>query len=179
MNHRRLLLSVSVLVALGACKNDPVTIVTPPSATASASAPPADHLAPNELLEGSAKAFGLVLPLGVRIDAAFADVVFASGHVNDEAAVKYVRARVREGKVIRPDFAGDGRTKFDHVRVPATPDREYVVFVGPERGTVGGTKIEIRDVTPTKAPPLPDDAARWRNAGLSPNGAVLDPSHLQ
>jgi len=174
---RSIVLLAVVLVA--ACKSEPLTIVTPPSAQASAPAPPPDHLAKNELLEGSAKAFGLVLPLGVRIDAAFADVIFASGQVPDEAVVQYVRARVREGKMIRPDFAGDGRTKFDHVKVPATPDREYAIFVGPARGVVGGTKIEIRDVTPVKAPSLPDDTARWKKAGLSPNGAVLDPSQLQ
>jgi hypothetical protein len=167
------------LLALGACKSEPVTVVTPPSAQPAAPAPPADHLAPGELLEGSAKAFGLVLPLGVHIDAAFADVIYASGPVPDEAIVKYVRARVREGKMIRPDFAGDGRTVFDKVLVPAMPGHEFRISVGAERGAVASTKIEIRDVTPQKAPSLPDDNARWQNAGLSPTGAILDPSHLQ
>ena len=167
-----------LLFALAACKNDAVTVLPAASAQPSA-AVPVDHLADGELLEGSAKAFGLVLPRGVRIDAAFSDVVYASGPVSDEAVVKYVRARVREGKMIRPDFAGDGRTTFDHVKIPVMPDKEYVVTVGPSRGAVGATKIELRDVTPLKAPSLPDDAARWKNAGLTPQGAVADPTHLQ
>jgi hypothetical protein len=167
-----------VLLALAACSHDEVTVVGAGSAQA-APKPPVDHLAPGELLEGSAKAFGIVLPRGVRIDAAFSDVVYASGRVDDEAVVKYIRARVREGKVVRPDFAGNGRTTFDHVKVPAMPDKELVIVVGPERGAVGATKIEIRDVTPAQAPQLADDAARWRSAGLSPNGRVLDPTHLQ
>jgi len=178
MSLARLALPVSLL-ALGACKDEPITVVTPPSAQASATGTPADHLAPNELLEGKASAFGLVLPMGVHIDAAFSDVVYASGHVADAAVVKYVRARVSEGKLIRPAFAGNGQTVFDHVLVPTSPGREFVVKVGAERGAVASTTIEIRDVTPTKAPSLPDDTARWRSAGLAPNGTILDPSHLQ
>lgn len=167
-------------IGLAACHHDEeLTVVGAASAQPSASTVPVDHLAKGELLEGSAKAFGLVLPRGVRVDAAFADVIYASGPVDDEAAVKYLHARVREGKLVRPDFAGDGYTVLDHVRVPATPDKQYVIRIGPEKGKVASTEIEIRDVTPTKAPNLPDDAARWRSAGLSPNGTIADPTHLQ
>ena len=115
----------------------------------------------------------------MRVDQSFADVVYASGQVDSEGAVKYVRAHVREGKMIQPDFAGDGKTTFDHVRVPAMPDKELVVSVKPAKGAVGVTQFEMRDVTPTKAPNLPDEAARWRNAGLTPQGRVLDPTKLQ
>lgn len=171
-------MALLLLGAMCACKNDEVTVVGAASAMPSASAVPVDHLASGELLEGSAKAFGLVLPRGIRVDAAFADVVYASGPVSDEAVVTYVRARVREGKLVRPDFAGDGRTVFDHVRMPALPDREFEIKVGADHGSAFATKIEVRDVTPTKAPSLPDEAARWRNAGLNPNGGVADPTHL-
>jgi hypothetical protein len=164
---------------LVACKREPdVTIIDAPQASASA-AKPVDHLAPKELLEGDAKAFGLVMPRGVRVDQSFADVAYASGPVDTQAAVQYVRARVREGKMIEPSFAGDGKTTFDHVRVPAMPDKQLVVSVRPSLGAVGMTQIEIRDVTPTKAPELPDETARWKNAGLTPQGRVLDPTHLQ
>ncbi len=161
-----------------ACKREPeVTVIDAPQV--SASAKPVDHLAPKELLEGDAKAFGLTLPRGVRLDQSFADVAYASGAVDTEAAVQYIRARVREGKMIAPDFAGDGKTTFDHVRVPARPDKDLVVCVKPGKGAVGVTQFEVRDVTPTKAPELPDEAARWRNAGLTPEGRVLDPTKLQ
>ncbi|HEY1958974.1 MAG TPA: hypothetical protein VGH28_25350 [Polyangiaceae bacterium] len=166
-------------LALVACGHDDVTVVGAASAHPSASAVPVDHLASGELLEGSAKAFGLVLPRRMKIDAAFADVVYASGPVESESLVRYVRARVREGKLVRPDFAGDGRTTFDHVKVPAMPDKEFVVTVGPALGAIASSSLEIRDVTPQKGPSLPDETARWRNAGLAPNGAVADPTHLQ
>jgi hypothetical protein len=169
---------IVVVVLACSCKNEPeITVLEAPQA--SASAKPVDHLAPKELLEGDAKAFGLVFPRGVRVDQSFVDVAYASGAVVTEAAVKYVRAHVREGKMIQPDFAGDGKTTFDHVKVPAMPDKELVVSVKPAKGAVGQTQFEVRDVTPTKAPELPDEAARWRNAGLTPEGRVLDPTKLQ
>ncbi len=180
MKRATLIGFAAIALALGACKRDPeIAIITPPAET-SASSKPIDHLAPNELLEGDAKAFGLVLPRGMRVDAAFADVAFASGHVPVPGAVQYVRTHVREGKMIEPSFAGDGRTTFDKVRVPALPDRVLVISVRELPGApVGTTQIELHDVTPTKAPELPDEAARWRNAGLAPNGRVLDPTELR
>jgi len=170
---------VLAIVIFSSCKGEQeITIIDPPQASASAK-PPVDHLAPKELLEGDAKAFGLALPRGVRVDQSFADVAFASGHVDAQGAVQYVRARVREGKMIEPDFAGDGKTTFDHVKIPAAPDKVFVISVKPAKGAVGMTQFEVRDVTPTKAPELPDEAARWRAAGLTPEGRVLDPTKLQ
>ncbi len=164
------LVALLVLSALS-CKQEPeLTFV--PAASASAK-PPVDHLAPGELLEGDAKAFGLVLPRGVRVDHAFAAVVYASGSVTPDSLSNYVRARVREGKTT----AGAASTVFDRVRVPAVPDHELTIVVRPAEGFVG-SKIEIRDVTPTKSPPMPDENARWNAAGLKPNGQILDPTHL-
>ena len=173
---RRVALPLLLLVI--ACRRDQDVQVIVPADSAASSAKPVDHLAKNELLEGNAKAFGLTLPRGVVVDSSFADVVFASGRVDATAAVEYVRTRVREGKMIKPSFA-ESKTTFDHVRVPAAPDKELVVIVRPAQATIGVTQFEVRDVTPTKAPELPDEAARWRNAGLAPNGRVLDPTHLQ
>jgi hypothetical protein len=177
MKARLALPLLFLLVACACHQRDDVTVIVPVDSAAPV-AKPVDHLAKNELLEGNAKAFGLTLPRGVFVDAAFADVVYASGKVETAAAVEYVRTRVREGKMIQPSFA-ETKTTFDHVRMPATPDKQYVVTVRPKFGTVGVTQIEVRDVTPQKAPDLPDEAARWKNAGLTPNGRVLDPTHLQ
>lgn len=174
-----------ILVALvAAChKHEPTPLgQAQPSESAST---PIDHLAEGELLEGDAKAFGLTLPRGMRIDAAFADVAFASGTSPPErvarsdyttAVTRYVRARVREGKMIEPTWDHPYRTTFDHVRVPAMPDKELVVDVEPKGGAV---QIVIHDVTASPAPKLPDEAARWQAAGLKPNGQPLDPQKMQ
>jgi len=36
----------------------------------------------------------------------------------------------------------------------------------------------IRDTTPPKGPPLPDENARWKQVGLTPSGRLVDPTHL-
>ena len=67
--------------------------------------------------KGRAKAFGLVLPRGVRIDRRSPTSSYASGHVNTRRRCKYVRARVREGKMIRRTSRATG----DEIRSRARP----------------------------------------------------------
>jgi hypothetical protein len=178
--RRLVFLCLVGLVALGCNKDHPITVVAASTEVASAATQaPVDHLAPNELLEGDAKAFGLTLPRGMSVDHAFDDVVFASGTASMPAVVAYVRAHVREGKVIKPTWQEPNRTTFDHVRVPAMPDKELVIYVQPAKGRVATTNVEVHDVTPQKAANLPDETARWAAAGLKPNGQVLDPTQLR
>lgn len=161
-------------LALSACKKDVVDATPPATPSAAASALPVDHLAPGELLEGTDKAFALVLPRGVRVIHGFDDLVVASGTPPADKVTNYVRARVRDGKVT----VGARATVFDHVRIPAAPDIELQIRVEPAEG-MEGTRLEVRKLTMPKAPDLPNDAERWRAAGLKPDGKPLDPKHLQ
>jgi hypothetical protein len=145
-----------------------------PAADAGVKAKPVDHLAPGELVEGSQRAFGLVLPRLMPIERTFDDVVFASGSVPAEAASRYVEARVRDGKVHRV-----GATDvFEAVHVPGEPKLLRIVV---ERATNGGgTRLEIRDVTPLPAVNVPaDEEGRWRAVGMKPNGEPLDRTKLR
>jgi hypothetical protein len=142
-----------------------------PSAAPSVQAVPVDHLAADELLEGPSQAFGLTLPRGMRIDGAFADVTYASGRLPMRALVGYVRSHVEGGALRQSDAAAT----FEHVRVPGHPARELRVHA--ELVPVG-VSLEVRDTTPPPAPNLPDDSARWRQVGLTPNGRLADPTHL-
>ena len=172
-------IAIAVAPVLAACKrDDTVSVVATPAPKASA-AVPVDHLADGELLEGPEKAFGLALPRGMKVDAAFGDIVYASGQLPSANVAKYLRARVREGKMIEGDYAHYGTTTFEKVKIPTSPDKEFTITVRPAAEGVSVTKVEVRDATPTQAPNLPDDAARWKNAGLAPNGRILDPTHLQ
>jgi hypothetical protein len=65
------------------------------------------------------------------------------------------------------------------VKIPTSPDKDFTIIVRPMAEGVGMTKMELRDTTEPTAPALPDDNARWKNAGLGPNGKILDPTHLQ
>lgn len=162
---------VGLVASIAGCeKKDPPEASTDASAVVS----PVDHLAPGEVAEGKDKAFALVLPRGVIVEHSFVDVVFARGTVPAELLANYVRTRVQDGKVT----VGAGRTVFDQVKVPSDPKRLLHIRVDPGEDGIGA-RIEVRDVTPPPSDNLPDEAARWRAAGLKPNGEQLDPKHTQ
>ncbi len=147
----------------------------PPPAIASAEPQPTDHLASDELIEGEKKAFGVALPRVLHVDGAFVDVVFTSapsGQVGVHPLAKYFRTRLTEGSLRE----GDEAATFEHVHVPGKGDMELDVRI---RTAGAYTRVEFRDTTPRPQPKLPDDAARWRQAGLTPNGRLLDPTHLE
>src|ERR1019366_6488256 len=132
---------------------------------------PTDHLAPGELLEGSEQAFGLTLPQGVKIDRAFGKVTYASGPVALHPLVDYFRARVRDVDLRE----GTGSATFEHVTAQGKPEPELSIHLATFRDVV---RVQIRDETVPVLPPLPDDAARYKRARLTPSGRVLDPTHL-
>ncbi len=167
-----------VLVACtfaGACHKEeaPAEVSEPaPAPPPSASAAPLDHLAADELVEGDRKAFGVTLPRNVQVDGAFVDLVLASAHLPVHPLVKYFRARLSEGSLRE----GAEAATFEHVHVPGVPGPEYSVRIWLSGSF---TRIELRDTTPKPVPNLPDDAARWKQAGLTPQGRLLDPTHLE
>jgi hypothetical protein len=154
----------------GTPAGDETTAAPPPAATHEA--PPVDHLAPGELLEGPATAFGVHLPAVMHVDATFADVVYASGPAKLHPLVTYFQARLQGGDLRE----GESSASFDHVSALARPGRSLRVHI--TNATVG-THVEIQDVTPLPAPELPDETARWKRVGALPNGALADPTHLE
>ncbi len=147
----------------------PAAVATP---QAPASAVPADHLAPGELVEGANKAFGLPLPREVQLEWNHPGSVRAMGPVTVHALVKYFRTRISEGQRTE----GDSSAEFDDVRIGGNPGRVFRIRMTelPSRGTL----LEIDDVTPPPAEDLPNEEARWRKVGLTPQGKLLDPTHL-
>jgi hypothetical protein len=169
------LLVAGIAVAASACRHDARDATLPADTSATpttASAVPVDHLAQDELLEGSEKAFGLTLPRDAQVTGRFADVVYASAHAQPSALVKYFRARVRDGSVT----VGDKSATFDRVKLAGKPGLELEIKIAPGLAT---TRIEVRDVSPVDLPNLPDDEARMRAAGFQKNGKLLDPQHVE
>ncbi len=164
------------VLALAGCKQspdvappaDPLVAPEPQASTAA----PLDHLAPDELVEGDRSAFQLRLPRDLKVDGAFADVVFASGPVAVHPLVKYFRARLTDGSLRE----GDDAATFEHVHVPGKSTDDYTLRI---TAFPGYARVEFRNVTPKAQPNLPDDTARWRQAGLTPQGRVLDPKHVE
>jgi hypothetical protein len=157
-------------LVLACKKHEPEAGRAPPAA----SAPPVDRLAPGELVTGDKKAFAIALPRDLTIDQALPEVVFASGPVGASDLANYVRARVRDGAVT----VGATATVFDQVKPIDDPSR--LLYIRIFSGPMGrGARMEVRNVTPPPLPNLPNEAERWKQMGLSPDGRILDPKHLQ
>jgi hypothetical protein len=168
-------LFVTALAALPACRKSAAPAGPAPSASATASAKPLDHLAPGELAQGKSQVFGFDVPLDMKIQGRFADVAYLEGRVAPEAVANYVRERVDVEHV----EIGAAGTVFPNARIKrGAPDRSYQFEVLRDRGF---TRLVIRDTTPR-----PDDlpkgtstAERWRRAGRGPDGRIVDPNQLR
>ena len=165
-------------LALAGCESDEPPVV--PADYGSAGPPPAwsarpvDRLAPGELRPGKAEAFGLVLPRKLRVQARHARAVHASGRVSPEAVANYIRQRVTVAHV----ELGAARTVFPNATINGGPaGKVFRIEVMAARG--GGTNLVIRDVTPPPATEGLSEEERWRRAGLTPDGKVIDMKSLE
>jgi hypothetical protein len=165
----------AIAASIGCSREAPPEEASVQSAVAPPQAPPSavpvDHLAPGELVEGLDKAFGLPLPREVQVEWKHPGSVRAMGPVSAHALVKYFRTRISEGQ----RSEGDTFAEFDDVRLGGNPGHVFRIRMTevPSRGTL----LEIDDVTPPPAEDLPNEEARWRAVGLTPQGKLLDPTH--
>ena len=172
MGARRRLVPLAVLLAVGvtACgsckrKEDPPTEVKPP-----------DHLVPSEMVEGKERAFGLPLPRATHVAARFDKTVHVQTPLSPEDLVNYVRARVKDGKVI----PGTSGTQLLDVTPLGDPTKHLTIDVRLYRGGDGHhSEMIVRDTTPVPVEPGLTDEQRWQKAGFTPSGQVADPTKLQ
>jgi hypothetical protein len=160
-----------VAVACLACSREKEAPPLPPPARE----PPrgADRLLPGEIGEGPERAFGFVLPRDVHVDRRFKDEVDARGTVSPESVSDYVRRRVEHARV----EIGAARTVFAHAHVKGEPDGTQVridIIRDPN-----DTLLVVANTTPPPVEPGLTEAERWKKAGLSPDGKVVDPAQLQ
>jgi hypothetical protein len=132
-----------------------------------------DRLAPGELVDGPFRAFDLKLPLGMEIRETFGSVVYAWGPVDPMRLANYLRAQVKGGSI----SVGAAATVFDQVTVPSDAKRILRLRVD-AAGQGRLARLEVRDVTPPPPVPASNDTERWKRAGLTPDGKLLDPTHL-
>ncbi len=164
-----------LLIAAAGCNSAP-----PPEATGGGAAPaassaeavPTEHLAPDELVEGTQDAYGIKLPRGMDVTGRLNDRVFATGYFQVHPLVQYFRARLQDGELRE----GKESATFEHVKVPGKPGVELAIRVTP--ATTGGMDVTVMDTTKPPAPDLPNEEARWKAVGLTKDGKVLDPKHL-
>lgn len=155
---------------VGACREPP-----PPSPHDDAAAP-ADHLAEGEIPEGMDKAFALPLPLASTVSMRFRETIHVRSSLGAAELANFVRARVKSQK---NDLAK--ATTFEDVIVPAEPARHLTIEIRSGRMHSGvRSEMIVRDVTPPPpADPNASEAELRRRAGLTPDGKLLDPKHMQ
>lgn len=158
------------------CKRSETSTEQKVQASASTGADPShppDRMAPDELFEGPEKALGITLPRGTKVEHAFSTTVFAANRAKLEPLVSYFRTRVRGGTLTK----GRSSATFEHVQVPANPGREIRIKLNEIVGLE--TRIEIFDSTAPPVPNLPTEEERMRAGGLTKDGKLLDPKHLE
>jgi hypothetical protein len=169
--RRRLIFTATVLLTAGlsACSSCKRKEEAPPEK-------PVDRLAPNEVVEGKERAFGLPLPRMVLVKARFEKTVHVLSPLSPEEMTNFVRARVKDGTVI----PGASVTTLANVVPLGDPRKMLTVDVRTVR-LADGTRSEmvVRDTTPLPAEPGLNDEQRWQKAGLTPTGRVADPTHLE
>lgn len=170
--RRRLTFTAAVLFAAGlsACSSCKRKDDTPTEK------PPPDRLAPNEVVEGKERAFGLPLPRVVHVKARFEKTVHVLSPLTPEEMTNFVRARVKDGKVI----SGASVTTLAEVIPLGDPQKVLTIDVRTVRlGDGTRSEMVVRDTTPLPAEPGLSNEQRWEKAGLTPSGKIADPKHLQ
>jgi len=174
MGARRRLSTVVLALAFGAtacssCKRKEE------DAPKTEQAPP-DRLAPGELVEGTERAFGLPLPRLSRVAGRFQTSVDITSTATPEQLANFVRARVKEGKVTQ----GTSSTKLDDVVPRDDKNKRLTIEVRPVRAGNGNhSEMVVRDTTPPPGDPTLSEEERWKKAGMTPNGKLLDPKRVE
>ena len=126
-----------------------------------------DTAAPGEMAEGKQMAFDFPVPRELEIEANFSDMVSAVGEVSFEDLTNYVRQRVETTQI----ETGPAKTVFLNAALKAKPKRRLFIEVSRNGGRVA---LLIRDKTRKPAEQGLTEAERWRRAGLTPQGEMID-----
>ena len=138
---------------------------------------PPDHLGPHEAVEGKERAFGLPLPRVSKVEARFETTVHVLSALSPEDLVNFVRARVKDGRTT----PGSSSTLLVDVTPLADLQKRLTIEIRPMHGGDASMRSEmvVRDTTPLPIEPGLTEEQRWNKAGLTSDGKVADPSHLQ
>ena len=137
---------------------------------------PADRLAPGEVVEGTEHAFGLPLPRPSQVEARFQTSVHVTSSVTPEQLANFVRTRVKDGKVTQ----GTSSTKLENVIPRDDQKKRITIEVRPLRSGNGNrSEMVVHDTTPPPLEPNLTDEQRYKKAGLTPDGKLLDPKHTE
>ncbi len=170
-----IVVGVSALAVEAGCKCGGDAAPTPiPSAAAPSAPARPDRIDPNDLAEGTDKAFDLKIPRGMQVTIRAPNEVDAVGRLPAEKIANYVRKRI-EAETVE---LGAARTVFNRAKVKGEPTGRWVrIEVELLRDTT--TRLVVRDLSPPKVDPTLTPEERWKQFGLDPHGGVMDPTHQE
>ena len=145
---------------------------SPVAALLQAEALPADHLAPDELVEGTEDAFGVKLPRVMEVEQRVRGGDGERSDVDEGAHHVPARAPGRRGR--SPARRVDPRSRASSRGEQAGPVMDIVI--APAIGKMRMQLVRRPEIVPST---LPDEASRWRAAGLTPDGKLVDPTHVE
>lgn len=161
--------SVAAALLLGACDERDA----PAGAAQTTPSAPVDRLAPKERPERLRSAFGLVAPEPLVLEAKFEDSARFAGRIGADDLVARLKPLIVASVV---ELAGESYV-FRRARIRSGDrNRVYQLEVIP-RGPL--TRLIVRDVTPPPSRSGLSESERWKQAGRTPDGKVVDPRELQ
>lgn len=169
--HRRLTYLLLAALLLGGCKSKHTAAPDGDTGDAPRAKTP-DRVAPGSLLEGDKVVFGFRAPHALQLRAQFRDAAHFEGRAKLAELEDYVRTRV----IVRHVEVTPARTVFPRAKIRGgDPERLYQFELTPQGSQV---QLVIRDVTPPPTVQMSEEE-RWRQAGLTPKGQLLNPNELE
>ena len=171
--HRRIILWVGLVascLSLPACREEPPP---PPGSWASEPAPvvttKVDVADPDELAEGKERAFDFPVPRAMRVEARFEDAVYLVGRVPFASLNNYIRERVVAGEI----DTGPAKTVYGKAALKNGKKRLLELTVSNDYGNI---ELIVRDRTRTAVEKGLTEEQRWKRAGLTQEGQVIEKS---
>ena len=156
-------------LSLAACREEP----PPPGRWASEPAPvvttKVDVADPDELAEGKERAFGFPVPRAMRVEARFEDAVYLVGRVPFASLNNYIRERVVAGDI----DTGPAKTVYGKASLKAGKKQLLELSVVNDYGSI---ELVVRDRTRKAVEKGLTDEQRWKRAGLTQDGQVIEKS---
>jgi hypothetical protein len=162
-----LLLGLGLVLAVAACRDEPLP---PPKSYGSTPPPtsiPVDTADPDELAEGADRVFGFPVPRAMRVEARFDDTVYLVGRVPFASLNNYIRERVVPGSV----DTGPAKTVYNKAVLKTNAKRILELAVSNDYGSI---ELVIRNRSRPPAERGISEDERWRRAGLTPDGRVIE-----
>mgnify|MGYP007063455825 CR=1 FL=1 len=122
---------------------------------------------PDELAEGEELVFGFPIPRAMRVEARFDNAVYLVGRVPFASLNNYIRERVAAGTI----DTGPAKTVYSKAALKKDTKKLLELAVSNDYGNI---ELVVRDRTPKPVEKGLSQEERWRRAGLTKDGRVIE-----